>query len=79
MIILSFKLVSECKFKNKTCFSVPDSFKAMMHWDFPNGPVVKTLPSKIKVKKKRRICLPMQGMRLQSLIGELRSHMLWDN
>ena len=23
--------------------------------------------------------LPMQGMQVQSLVGELRSHMLWDN
>ena len=25
------------------------------------------------------ICLPMQGMRVQSLVGELRSHMLSSN
>ena len=29
------------------------------------------------VVKWLRICLPMQGTRVQSLVGELRSHMLW--
>ena len=32
--------------------------------DFPGGPVVKTLPS-------------MQGVQIQSLVGELRSYMPW--
>ena len=26
-----------------------------------------------------RICLPMQGTQVQSLVGELRSHVLWGN
>ena len=26
-----------------------------------------------------RICLPMQGMQVQYLVGELRSHVLWGN
>ena len=26
-----------------------------------------------------RICLPMQGTRVRSLVGELRPHMLWGN
>ena len=34
-----------------------------LHWDFPSGPVVKTV-------------LPLQGAWLQSLVQELRFHML---
>ena len=34
--------------------------------DFPGGPVVKNP-------------LPMQGTRVRSLVGELRSHMPWGN
>ena len=33
-------------------------------WDFPGGPVVKT-------------ALPLQGPRVQSLVGELKSYMPW--
>ena len=34
-----------------------------LHWDFPSGPVVKTV-------------LPLQGAWVQSLVQELRFHML---
>ena len=39
--------------------------------NFPGSPVVKNPPSK---KKKKNIHLPMQGMWVQSLVRELRSH-----
>ena len=38
--------------------------------NFPGSPVVKNPPS----KKKKNIHLPMQGMWVQSLVRELRSH-----
>ena len=38
-------------------------FKKLPRRDFPGGPVVKTL-------------LPMQGVRVRSLVLELRSHLL---
>ena len=31
------------------------------------------------VVQRLRICLPMQGMQVQSLVRELRSHMRWNN
>ena len=37
------------------------------------------LKNKIKLKKKKRICLVQQGTQFPSLIRELRSYMLWDN
>ena len=33
--------------------------------DFPGGPAVK------------KLLLPMQGVQVQSLVGELRFHVLW--
>ena len=32
----------------------------------------------MKKKKKKRICLPMQGTRVQSLVRKLRFHVLWN-
>ena len=43
--------------------------------DFAGGQVVKNLP----YKKKKRICLQIQGRQIQSLVGELKSHRLQGN
>ena len=47
-------------------FSFPKADLKAVMGDFPGGPVV-------------RICLPVQGTQVQSLVGDLRSHMLRSN
>lgn len=51
------------------------------HTDSTGGPIVKNLPCKIQRKQKQtnRIFLAMQGMRVWSVLGELKSHLLRSN
>ena len=41
--------------------------------------IVKQLSPQPKFLKNNKICLPMQGTKVLSLVGELRSHMPWGN
>ena len=68
MCFINYKTLSEDKASSSTFASLVEGGKSTLRikkssfWDFPGGPVVKTLPS-------------MQGVQVQSLVTELRSHM----